>query len=446
MMAGGTWSSQNKTRPGVYIRFKSTGGLGLTVGERGTVAICEPLSWGPVAQVMEVESGANMTPYTGYDITNEKNRFLMEIFKGSNRTAAPTKVLLFRPTASGAAKASATAGQLTATAKYPGIRGNDISVVITELTDPEDTFTVSTVIGGKIVDQQTAKVCADLKDNEWVEFSGTGVLTATTGATLANGADGTVQASAYSDFLTAIEPYKFDILIYDGADKTVQDAMVAFVKRVAEECGQYSQLVTAGMTKPDSRYVINVKSGVTLNDGTVLTAQQATWWIGGAEAGAKYNESLTYAAYPNAVSVFPVMKDSQYIAALEAGDLVFFADNGVVKVEQDINSLVSFTTEIGSPFHKNRVMRLCNTIANDVYAQFSESFIGVVNNNGDGRSLFKAAIVGYLMDVQANQGIQNFEPEDVTVEAGTDMDAILVTIAIQPVDSVEKIYVQIELS
>ena len=74
-MAGGTWSSQNKVRPGVYIRFKSTGGLGLTVGERGTVAICEPLSWGPVAQVMEIESGADMTPYTGYDITNAKNCF-----------------------------------------------------------------------------------------------------------------------------------------------------------------------------------------------------------------------------------------------------------------------------------------------------------------------------------------------------------------------------------
>lgn len=96
-MAGGTWSSQNKVRPGVYIRFKSTGGLGLTVGERGTVAICEPLSWGPVAQVMEIESGADMTPYTGYDITNAKNCFLKEIFKGSNRTAAPTKVLLFPP-------------------------------------------------------------------------------------------------------------------------------------------------------------------------------------------------------------------------------------------------------------------------------------------------------------------------------------------------------------
>ena len=221
---------------------------------------------------------------------------------------------------------------------------------------------------------------------------------------------------------------------------------MAFVKRIAEECGQYSQLVTAGMTNPDSRYVINAKSGVTLTDGTVLTAQQATWWVGGAEAGAKYNESLTYAAYPGAVTASPVMTNSQYIAALEAGDLVFFADNGVVKVEQDINSLVSYTLEIGEAFHKNRVMRLCNTIANDIYKQFSENFIGVVNNNADGRSLFKSSIVGYLMDIQASQGIQNFEAEDVTVEAGSDIDAIVVSIAIQPVDSVEKIYVQIELS
>ena len=30
-MAGGTWASQNKVRPGVYIRFASDRGLGLTV-------------------------------------------------------------------------------------------------------------------------------------------------------------------------------------------------------------------------------------------------------------------------------------------------------------------------------------------------------------------------------------------------------------------------------
>ena len=47
-MAGGTWTSQNKVLPGVYIRFKTGQALGLTVGDRGVVTICEPISWGPV--------------------------------------------------------------------------------------------------------------------------------------------------------------------------------------------------------------------------------------------------------------------------------------------------------------------------------------------------------------------------------------------------------------
>ena len=61
-MAGGTWASQNKVRPGVYIRFASDRGLGLTVSDRGVVAIAEAMSWGPVETVQEIEAGANMTP------------------------------------------------------------------------------------------------------------------------------------------------------------------------------------------------------------------------------------------------------------------------------------------------------------------------------------------------------------------------------------------------
>ena len=445
-MVGGTWTSQNKVRPGVYIRFTSDRGLGLTVSDRGTVAICEPLSWGPVEQVMEIEAGANMTPYTGYDITNPKNRFLNEIFKGTNRTAAPNKVLLYRLGASGQTEATATVSPLTATAKYPGARGNDISIVITELTTPEDTFTVSTVVDGEIVDQQTAKTVEDLTPNDWVTWSGTGALAATVGQPLTNGADGTPASADYTDFLAAIEPYKFDALIYDGSDTTVQDAMVAFVKRLAEEEGAYTQLVAANLTNPDDRFVVNVMSGVVLSDGTTLTPQQVTWWAGGALAGAQYNESLTYASYPNAVDVTPKLTNSGYIDALSSGQFVLFADDGVVKVEQDINSLVTYTTDITEPYHKNRVIRLLNTIATDIYQQFSDGYIGVVNNNEQGRMMFKSAIVGYLLTIQANQGIQNFEAEDVTVKAGEDIDAIVVNLAIQPVDSVEKIYVTITVN
>lgn len=445
-MAGGTWNAQNKVRPGVYIRFKSSGQMGLTTGERGVVAICEPLSWGPVAQVMEINAGDDMTQYTGYDITSPNNLFLNEIFKGSNRTDGPSKVLLYRPTASSSSEATVTTGSLTATALYPGVRGNDISIVITELTEPASSFLVSTVVDNEIVDQQTAATIDQLVNNDWVNFSGTGALTATAGSPLVGGADGTVQSAAYSAFLTAIEPYKFDIIIYDGSDSTVQDAMISFVERIANDAGQYSQLVASGLTNPDSRFVINVESGVTLASGTQLTAAQTTWWVGGAQAGAKYNESLTYAAYPNAVNVSPLLTNSQYIQALESGEFVLFADDGVVKVEQDINSLVTYTQDISEPYHKNRVMRLLDTIANDIYQQFSDGYIGVVNNNDAGRMQFKSAIVGYLLDIQANNGIQNFEAEDVEVLAGQSIDAIVVNIAIMPVDSVEKIYLTITVN
>ena len=445
-MAGGTWTSQNKKRPGVYIRFRSTQDVGLTVGQRGVVTICEPLSWGPVAQVMEITPEMDVTPYTGYSISSPKNRFLQEIFKGSNRTAPPSRLLLYRPAAASADEATATVSPLTVTARYPGARGNDISIAITELSSPADTFVVQTIVDGNAVDSQTVQTADDLVANEWVVFSGTGALTATAGTPLTGGADGTVAATDYSTYLSAIEPYPFDIMIYDGTDSTVQSAMIAFVQRIAEEAGQYSQLVASGLTSPDSRYVINVESGVTLEDGTALTAAQTTWWVGGAQAGALYNQSLTYAQYPGAVSVSPLLTNTQYVQALEDGEFVLLADNGVVKVEQDINSLTTFTQDVGEVFHKNRVMRLCNTIANDLYRQFSDNFIGVVNNNEDGRALLKGALADYFTTLENMEAIQNFETNDVEVTAGNDSDAVLVTANIQPVDSVEKLYITVNRS
>lgn len=442
----GTWTSQNKVRPGVYIRFTSTQGLGLTVGERGTVAICEPMNWGPVGEVMTVAAGADTTPFCGYPITDPNALFLQQIFLGTNRTSGASTVLLYRPTATSSAQATVTTGNLTATALYPGTRGNDITIVITEEVD-EETFTVSTVVDGTIVDQQTGIAnVSDLVANSWVTWSGDGAVAATAGSPLTGGNNGTVENAAYSTFITAIEPYKFDVLIYDGNDPTTQTAMVSFIKRQNENNGIYCQLVAANLTAPDSRYCINVMSPATLNDGTELTMQQVCWWVGGAEAGAMYNESLTNATYPNAVST-TMMTNDQYVAALNGGQLVLTQDNGRVYIEQDIDSLTTYTTDITEIYRYNRVMRLCNTIANDLYQQFSDNYIGVVNNNDQGRAMFKAAIVGYLLDIQGNQGIQNFDSSaDVTVEPGEASNAILVTLSIQPVNSVEKIYVTIEMN
>ena len=448
-MAGGTWTSQNKVLPGVYINVKSQGSIMANVGDRGTVAIAEPLSWGPAGVVQTIIPGEDVRPYIGYDITSPKALFLREMMKGSDTTAGPMRILLYRPTGTSGAKATATIGALTVNALYDGVRGNDITIIVQEQVENEGTYDVSTVIDGSIVDEQSVTDLSQLAANDWVTFSGTGTtITEDAGKALSGGTDPTVSATDYSNFLTAIEPYQFDILVYDGTDTTVIQAIAQFVERISNNVGQKCQAVMAGETaaNSNSEFVIAVNNGVKLDDGTALTAQQATWWVGGAEAGASYYQSLTYAQYPNAVEANPKLTDTQAAEAIQAGYLCFIDTFGTVKVCTDINSLTTFTVDKGQEFSKNRVMRVLMQFCNDVYEYFSNYFIGKVDNNDAGRNLLKGWIVGYLNEMQANNGIQNFDAEDVSVEPGNSIDAVLVKVEIQPVDSIEKIYMAVTVS
>ena len=141
--------------------------------------------------------------------------------------------------------------------------------------------------------EQAARTVGGLAANDWVAWSGTGALAATVGKALSGGADGSPASADYTDFLAAIEPYKFDVLIYDGADTTVQDAMVAFVKRLAAAEGAYTQLVAAGHTNPAERFLVNIMSGILLSYGTAIPPQQETMLPEGAHARSTYNTSLT---------------------------------------------------------------------------------------------------------------------------------------------------------
>ena len=443
-MAGGTFDSQNKVRAGVYLKFKAMPVIS-SPGARGAVAICEQLSWGPNAEVMRITEGSNIQKLTGYPIDHEKNRFIREIFKDTNRTAGPAELLLYRAAATSSATATATVGNLTATAQYPGARGNDISITVIAPASGS-LYTVITTVGGTVIDTQLATTVAGLVDNDWVKFAGTGAFTATAGTALTGGADGTLASTAHASFLSAIESYHFDVLCYDGTDSTTLAAYISFIQRLAVEAGKFAQLVVAGATAPNNEHVINVACAVVLEDGTSLAANQVTWWAAGATAGAKYNESLTYAQYPGAASVSTVMDNADYVEAIEAGKFVLFADLGKVYIEADIDSLTSVSEDRPKSFKKNRTMRLLNQLANWCAAEFAANYIGVISNTESGRALYKAAVVGYLLNVQANDGIKNFSSDDVQVYPGEEPDAVILAIQIQPVDATEKIYITIQVA
>ncbi len=447
-MAGGTWTDQNKELPGVYINTKSQGSLKVTTGEKGTVAVAEPLSWGPPGVVQTIIPGEDLRRYTGYDITSPETVFLREMMKGSDVTGGPVKILLYRPSGTGGAKASADIGELKVSALYEGIRGNDITVMVQEDPDSEGTFEVTTVVGGAVADRQTVTEAGGLTGNGWVTFSGSGPLTDTAGTPLTGGLDPQISPSDYADFLQAIEPYRFDILVYDGTDRAVIQAFASFVRRLSENVGQKCQAVMADAASCNSEWVISAGNGVKLSDGTVLTPQQATWWLGGAQAGARYNQSLTCARYPDAVEAVPRLNESEAREAVRRGELVFLDDPDLkeVWVCTDINTLTSYTPDKGEEYAKNRVMRVLNQICMDTYRQFTRYQLGKVDNDDDGRGLLKGWLVQYLKKMQDNKGIKNFGKDDVTTEPGNAVDAVLVTAAVQPVDSIEKIYMTVTVA
>ena len=204
-MAGGTWVSQNKKLPGVYINVKSQPAVQANVGDKGIVAIAKALSWGPLGEVQEITPGQDVTPNIGYSIGSAQGQFLREMMRGSDVTAGPSKIYLYRYAGTGGVKASATAGNLTAMALYEGARGNDIMIAVIADPDEEGYFDVQTVVDGGVVDTQHVSAVADLSANAWVTFSGSG-LSATAGTALTGGTDPTGAVADDAAFLTAIAP------------------------------------------------------------------------------------------------------------------------------------------------------------------------------------------------------------------------------------------------
>lgn len=191
-MAGGTWTLQNKVRPGVYINVESSGGTLGAAGSRGVTAIALSLPWGAAKEIIPIVAGEDTLTKLGYDLTAPEALLVREALKRA-RT-----LLLYK--LNEGTKAAATVGDLTATAKHGGLRGNSLTVAVQTNMDDNAKFDVKTLLDGAVVDTQVVANIAGLKANDWVVWSGTGALTASAGAPLIGGANGTVTNADHTAF------------------------------------------------------------------------------------------------------------------------------------------------------------------------------------------------------------------------------------------------------
>lgn len=389
--------------------------------------------------MITLEAGDDSLIRLGYDLNAG---FILPVREALKRA----KTLLIYRLNTGE-KATITIGQLTATAKYGGIRGNDLTVVIQNNIDDSAKYDVKTFVDQVQADQQTVTTISELKANDWIDWTGTGGLTSSAGAPLAGGTDAATTNADHSGFLAALELFDFNTVAYVGTDNTLKNVYASFVKRLRDDEGKKVQAVVENDPAADYEGVISVKNGVVLGDGTILTAAQATAWVAGATAAADVNKSLTYSVYDDAVDVSPRYTNSQINAALRNGEFVFTASNGRAVVEQDINSLTSYTAEKTKAFGKNRVIRVLDGINNDFVRIFSDYYLGKVSNNAAGRNLLKSECISNISTLQGIGAVQSFDAQnDISVYAGQETDAVNIDLNVQPVDSVEKIYITVTVN
>ena len=433
MLGGGTFTAQNKKLPGTYINFASASRASASLSDRGIVAIPLLMDWGAADEVFEVSNEKfvnNSLKIFGYDYSHDKMKGLRDLFKNTKTLYA------YRLNGKGT-KATNTYAE----AKYPGIRCNDLKIIISKNVDDETKFDVKTVLEFKEMDVQTVKNSSELVANDWVTFK-SAELQETASTPLASGTNGTeVTTSEYQAFLNAIESYSFNALGCPVEDAKINELFVTFTKRMRDEVGAKFQTVV--YRKPaDYEGVISVENEVTddVNKASVV------YWTTGAQAGCAVNKSLTNTAYDGEFKIKVDYTQSQLADALESGKFIFHNVTGEVRVLEDINTFTSVTDEKSIYFSNNQTIRVIDQIANDVAALFNTKYLGKIPNNASGRISLQSDVVAIHRALEDIQAIENFSADDIVVAQGDTKKSVVLTDKITVINAMSQLYMSCVIS
>lgn len=429
-LGGGTWGSQNKVLPGFYINFVSAKNAGLNLADRGVVAFPTTMSWGPEKTVFTLtrdDFNANALNILAFEAGASRNIGLREIFKNSHT------ILLYRLN---------TGEKATCTycdAKYSGVKGNDISIVISKNVDDNSKFDVKTKLSGVLVDVQTVSKMADLADNDFVVWKRSASLAATTGTSLTGGTGNYTDTSTVDDYkqaMDALSAYNFNALCISSTTEQLKAAVVERTKYMRDELGLKFQTVLYRYETADYEGVVSVQNAVANYE--VESALVA--WVAGAIAGCAVNKSNTNKTYDGEFE--PVCTESQtaLIDAIKAGKFMFHKVGTEVRVLEDINTLTTYTEVKSSDFASNQTIRIIDQIANDFARIFNNDFNGKIPNNESGRLSLWSRYVSHHKEMDRIGAIENFKADDIDVQPGEDKKSVVVNDAIQVINCMEKVY------
>lgn len=432
-LGGGTFLVQNKVLPGTYINFISVAKASANLSDRGYATMPLELDWGVDGSVFEV-TNADFQKHSlkifGYEYTHEKLKGLRDLFLNLQTLYA------YR------LNSGVKAANDYATAKYSGVRGNDLKVIIQKNVDDNSKFDVSLYLGTAQIDNQTVTSAADLLDNDFVVWKQNAELAVTVGVALTGGTNGTVDGTAHQTYLDKIEAYSFNVMGVVTTESTIKQLYANFTKRMRDEVGAKFQVVLHNKAA-DYEGVINIKNSVTDADVSVASL---VYWVTGLEAGCEVNKSCLNRKYDGEFTVNADYTQAQLTKAINDGEFALHNVGSDVRVLSDINSMVTTSDTKGDVFKDNQTIRVIDQIANDIATLFNTKYLGVVPNDASGRISLWADIVKHHEQLQEIRAIENFSDEDVTVEQGDSKKAVVVSDLITVVNAMAQLYMTVKVA
>ena len=448
-MAGGTFLAHNKIRPGAYINFVAVPAPSSSVGSRGVAALPMITEWGP-----------DYVELLSTDLADGKSLAKVGLV-ASDEEALPLRLalsnaykLLIARVNQGGNKASVVTDGLKVQALYAGAFGNRLSVIIKSVSET-NLFDVITTLDGIQKDTQRVTDIAKLTDNVWVTFEANvqnvNTLTPTAGAVLTGGTNGTESEQNYSDAIALLFSKPWDTLGVMSESSIVKEAAATLITNDREREGKKRQIVlldAGGAAGSNYEGIITSKQGYIDTNGNEVTPSLFVAYLTGLSAGSTLVQSNTYHVIKGAQDITGDPQDHEDIEeALKQGYVVLsYRSDGVVVIEKDINTLCDFPADRSYAFSKNRIIRCLDEIGNTLALTWERTYIGKVNNDATGRSLFRADMIHYFEQLQALGAITEFDKDaDIEVLPGNEVDSIICNYAVRPVDSMEKLYATINV-
>ena len=234
--------------------------------------------------------------------------------------------------------------------------------------------------------------------------------------------------------------------MYD-TDSTIAPLLKSKVEIWREKRGKKVQAVVYNYPDADYEGIISVNQGFKTSTETVDTTLFPVW-VASMTAGAEVNQSLTASVVEDGKEIINPILEDEIEDALNQGRFVLsYRQDGAVCVEKDINTLHSFTVDKNYAFSKNRVIRCLDEIGNTTALVFNRNYAGKVDNDNIGRNQYKTELISMFDALMGIRAIQNFDgAKDITVLPGEAVDAVVVDLVVQPVDSMEKLYMTVNVN